>query len=104
MEGKKTKKYKTNLIVKYIIYNSKGHFVYFKDLEMKGVMSLNKDKKNSKLTSLLNIYIYNSKGDLLIFEPAQKLQKRLISSSFRKIYIFQNGDEINHFFKFEMVC
>ena len=34
------KKYKTNTIVKYIIYNNNGHFVYFKDLEMKGVMSI----------------------------------------------------------------
>ena len=59
-------------------------------------------QKNSKLTSSLNIYIYNSKGDLLIFALAQKLQKRLISSSFRKIYIFKKGDEINHFFKFGM--
>lgn len=33
----KTKKYKTTTIVIYNIYNSNGHFVYFKDLEMKGV-------------------------------------------------------------------
>ena len=39
------KKYKTNTIVKYIIYNNNGHFVYFKDLEMKGVMPLKNAKK-----------------------------------------------------------
>ena len=59
-------------------------------------------QKNSKLTSLLNIYIYNSKGDLLIFEQAQKLQKRLRLYSFREIYIFREEYKVNHFFKFRI--
>ena len=65
MEGKKTKKYKTNLIVKYNIYNSKGDFVYFSDLEMKGVdayvalIACAENRKNHPFSSsFLNIIYF----------------------------------------------
>ena len=49
MEGKNKKSTKPPPLLNIYIYNSKGHFVYFKDFEMKGVMPL----KNAKMHNLV---------------------------------------------------
>ena len=59
MEGKNKKSTKPPLSLNIYIYNSKGHFVYFKDFKMKGIMPIITIQEELQYeTNYLSIWIH----------------------------------------------